>query len=187
MRYKIGVIGSAKCLQPDVLEKARRVGKEIAKQECILLTGGTTGVSYEAVKGAKEKNGFTIGFSPAANLVEHTNIYRLPTECFDVLIYSGFGLKGRNVLLVRSCDAILAISGQIGTLNEFTIAWDEQKIVGFLKGTGGICDDEGIKKFWRTCKNKDQREIILHHHPQKLVNLLIEKVEESENQNRFKG
>lgn len=56
------------------------------------------------------------------------------------MIFTGFGLKGRNVPFVRTCDGIIAISGRIGTLNEFTIAYDEGKTIGILKGTGGISD-----------------------------------------------
>jgi len=47
-------------------------------------------------------------------------------------------LKGRNVVLVRSCDIVLFIAGAMGSLNEFTIAHDEGKIIGCLTGTGGV-------------------------------------------------
>jgi predicted Rossmann-fold nucleotide-binding protein len=56
------------------------------------------------------------------------------------VIYSGFGFKGRNVIAVRSADIVLLFSGGIGTLNEFTIAYDEGKIIGLLQGTGGVAD-----------------------------------------------
>jgi hypothetical protein len=56
------------------------------------------------------------------------------------VIYSGFGFKGRNVIAVRSSDIVLLFSGGIGTLNEFTIAYDEGKIIGLLQGTGGVAD-----------------------------------------------
>lgn len=47
-------------------------------------------------------------------------------------------MKGRNVVLVRSCDVLLFISGSIGSLNELTIACDDGKIIGCLTGTGGV-------------------------------------------------
>lgn len=173
MRYKIGVIGSAAGYENDILKKAREIGKEIATHDCILLTGGTTGVSYEAVKSAKENEGLTIGFSPAATLTEHTEAYGLPTEHFDVLIYTGFGFKGRNVPFIRSCDGVVAISGRIGTLNEFTIAYDEKKIIGLLKETGGLCDDEGIEHFVRKSKKKGGK-IISHYCPHQLIEQVVE-------------
>jgi uncharacterized protein (TIGR00725 family) len=61
-------------------------------------------------------------------------------ESSDVVIYTGFGLKGRNVICVRSSDIVIIIAGSMGTLNEFTIAYDEGKIIGVLTGTGGIAD-----------------------------------------------
>jgi len=120
--------------------KSYKLGKEIARMDYILLTGSGPGLPYEAVKGAKEADGFTIGISPALNLQEHVEKYKFPTEFFDVLIFTGFGLKGRNVPFIRSCDGVIVISGRIGTLNEFTIAYDEGKTIGVLQGTAGISD-----------------------------------------------
>jgi predicted Rossmann-fold nucleotide-binding protein len=67
------------------------------------------------------------------------------------LVYTGFGLKGRNVVLVRSCDIVLFIAGGMGSLNEFTIAHDEGKIIGCLSGTGGVADEADylLRKFSR--------------------------------------
>jgi uncharacterized protein (TIGR00725 family) len=62
-------------------------------------------------------------------------------DACDALIYTGFGLKGRNVVLVRSSDIVLFVSGAMGSLNEFTIAYDEGKIIGCLTGTGGVADE----------------------------------------------
>jgi len=140
MRLKIGVIGSAGQVEARVAAKAREIGKEIANRDCILLTGSSTGLSYEAVKGAKEVGGFTVGVSPASNLQEHIRRYRLPVESFNLLVFTGFGFKGRNVVFVRSCDALVAVAGRMGTLNEFTIAYDERRPIGVLKASGGISD-----------------------------------------------
>ena len=82
--------------------------------------------------GAKEVGGITVGVSPAINLKEHINNYNYPyhPDIFDSLIFTGSGYKGRNVTLVRSCDAVISVMGMIGTLNELTIASDEKKIIG---------------------------------------------------------
>jgi len=140
MKVKIAVIGSGINAQKQINMKAREIGREIAKADCILVTGSGNGLPYEAVKGAKEIGGTTIGISPASNIQEHIERYRFPVEAFDVLIFTGFGLKGRNVPFIRTCDGVIAISGRIGTLNELTIAYDEGKTIGVLKGTGGISD-----------------------------------------------
>lgn len=114
MRINIGVVGSGESQEPSIAHKARRVGEEIARAGCILLTGSGPGVSYEAVKGAKEADGFTVGFSPASGLREHEGTYGFPTELFDILVFTGFGLKGRNVPFIRTCDGVISISGRSG-------------------------------------------------------------------------
>jgi len=95
---------------------------------------------FEATMGAKESGGTTVGVSPAINFKEHVEDYKYPSDVFDSLIFTGSGYKGRNVTLVRSCDAVISVQGMIGTLNELTIAYDEKKIVGLLLGTGGASD-----------------------------------------------
>jgi uncharacterized protein (TIGR00725 family) len=144
MRTKIGVMGSA---APDsarletgraLVEKAEQLGEAIAKRDMVLLTGATTGLVYVVGKAAHDAGGFHIGISPGSNQTEHVELYKLPLDACDTIVYTGFGLKGRNVVLVRSCDIVLFIAGAMGSLNEFTIAHDEGKIIGCLTGTGGV-------------------------------------------------
>ncbi|HEU4873021.1 MAG TPA: hypothetical protein VFT44_07975 [Pyrinomonadaceae bacterium] len=147
MRIKIGVMGSA---APDsarletgntLVAKAERLAQVIAAKDVVLLTGATTGIIYVVGKTAHEAGGFHIGISPGSNEREHVELYKLPLDACDTLIYTGFGLKGRNVVLVRSCDIVLFVAGAMGSLNEFTIAHDEGKIIGCLTGTGGVADE----------------------------------------------
>jgi len=138
VKLTIGVAGSAAGNITGKLEKAAlAIGQEIAKSRAILVTGACSGLPFEAARGAKTKKGLVVGVSPAENKNEHLKKYKMPTKFFDVIIYSGFGLKGRNVLWVRSCDAIICIAGRIGTLNEFTIAYDEGRLIGVLQ-PGGV-------------------------------------------------
>ena len=170
MRPKIGVIGSAGGVEARVAAKAREVGKAIARHDAILLTGAGTGLSYEAVKGAKEVGGFTTGFSPASSLREHERQYWLPVDSFDLLVFTGFGFKGRNVVFVRSCDAVVAVAGRIGTLNEFTIAYDEHRPIGVLKASGGISN------YLRTVVEKSGKEgpeVVYDADPASLVDRLL--------------
>ena len=144
MKIKIGVMGSAGNgaeTNQALRSKAIALGQSLAKQKAILLTGATTGVIYLVGKTAHDLGMFHIGVSPGANINEHVETYKLPTDACDALIYTGFGLKGRNVVLVRSCDIVLFIAGATGSLNEFTIAHDESKIIGCLTGTGGVADE----------------------------------------------
>jgi uncharacterized protein (TIGR00725 family) len=124
-----------------LVEKAEQLGETIAKQDVVLLTGATTGLVYVVGKTAHDAGCFHVGISPGANNEEHVELYKLPLDACDTIVYTGFGLKGRNVVLVRSCDIVLFIAGAMGSLNEFTIAHDEGKIIGCLTGTGGVAAD----------------------------------------------
>lgn len=124
--------------------RAEELGRVIAKRDLVLMTGATTGVVYVVGKAAHDAGGLHLGISPAHNGQEHTDQYKLPSDACNVIIYTGFGLKGRNVVLVRSCDIVLFVAGGMGSLNEFTIAHDERKVIGCLLGTGGIADDADL-------------------------------------------
>jgi len=154
---------------------ARKVGKEIAKRKHILITGATQGVPYEAAKVAKEAGGSNIGFSPAGSEVEHKKKFRLPMspKIFDHIIYTEAGYAGRNLLMVRSADATIMIDGRIGTLNEFTVAFEENEIVGVLEGSGGTADE--VRRILDAAK-KGTRKVIFDKDPVKLVEKVIEKI-----------
>jgi uncharacterized protein (TIGR00725 family) len=145
MKAKIGVMGSAGETPPDsrhaLVSKATELARAIAERDLMLLTGATTGIVYVVGKAAIDAGAFHVGISPAANSYEHVERFKLPLDGCDVIVYTGFGLKGRNVVLVRSCDIVIFIAGAMGSLNEFTIAHDEGKIIGCVTGTGGVADE----------------------------------------------
>ncbi len=136
-QYKICVSGSAVLNESAARDKATALGRAIAERKAVTLTGATTGFPYLAAVGAKEAGGMVIGFSPAMSPKEHLKKYRLPTDHHDLVVYTGFGYAGRNLFLVRSADAVIHIAGRIGTLNEFTSAFEDKKVIGVLLGTGG--------------------------------------------------
>ncbi|OGI67123.1 hypothetical protein A2823_01690 [Candidatus Nomurabacteria bacterium RIFCSPHIGHO2_01_FULL_41_91] len=118
----------------DALDKAKELGREIARQGAILLTGATTGFPLWAAMGAKEEGGISIGISPAASEREHVDIYKLPLDYLDLIIYTGFGYSGRDILLTRSADAVICGCGRIGTIHEFTVAFEDGKPIGIFEG-----------------------------------------------------
>ncbi|HEX3280627.1 MAG TPA: hypothetical protein VHR36_05300 [Pyrinomonadaceae bacterium] len=144
IRIKVGVMGSAGEASPQtkdtLVEKAQALARAIAARQLLLLTGATTGIVYVVGKSAHDAGVFHVGVSPAEDRNEHVEKFKLPLDACDLIVYTGFGLKGRNVVLVRSCDIVLFIAGAMGSLNEFTIAHDEGKVIGCLKGTGGVAD-----------------------------------------------
>lgn len=119
----------------DTLDIAKELGREIARQGAVLVTGATTGFPFWAAMGAKEEGGVSIGFSPAASEREHLEIYKLPIDYLDLIVYTGFGYPGRDLLLTRSSDAVILGCGRIGTIHEFTIAFEDNKPIGILKGS----------------------------------------------------
>ncbi len=142
-KYKICISGAAETgfCAIDALEKAEAMGREIAKRGMVLVTGATIGIPYWAAKGAKLAGGMVIGLSPAVSEAAHLKTYRLPVDYHDLIIYTGFEYSGRNLLLTRAADAVITICGRMGTLNEFTIAFEDQKPIGILEGTGGTADE----------------------------------------------
>lgn len=182
LKYKIGVSGAAETghCAPDAVEKAEAVGRAIAKAGLVLVTGATTGIPYWSAKGAKEEGGFVVGLSPAASEAAHLKTYHLPLDYHDMVIYTGFEYAGRNLLLTRSVDAAIIICGRIGTLNEFTIAYEDKKPIGVLEGTGGTADmiEEIVRK-----SHRGPGVIIYGKSPEELVSKLVLEIEKAKANN----
>lgn len=180
MKYKIAVVGASKRLHwcsKEAPELAQQVGRELARQGCILITGATTGLAHFAAQGAKEEGGFTIGLSPATSQKEHQKKYRLPSDHLDVIIYTGFGYAGRNILMTRAADAAILICGGAGTLDEFSTAFEDQKPTAVLEGTGGVADAiRGLIKQMHRGPGK----IIYEKDPEKMVEKLIKLIQKEQ-------
>jgi hypothetical protein len=120
----IGVIGASHC-SPEIYELARHVGVAIAKANAVLVCGGLGGVMEAACRGAKESGGLTIGILPGADKNE-ANAY------VDIPIVTGMR-DARNVIIARSADGLIAVSGEYGTLSEIAFAKKFGKPVVSLK------------------------------------------------------
>ena len=172
MKIKVGVMGSAEATTATLLrEKAIALGRAVASRDVILLTGATTGLVYETGKAARDAGLLHIGISPAGDEREHVERYQLPLDACDAIIYTGFGLKGRNVVLIRSCDVVLFIAGSIGSLNEFTIAYDEGKVIGCLTGTGGVADE--VERLVATFQKQTKVRIFYDDDPGRLIDACL--------------
>lgn len=170
---KIAVCGSGLDENKEILEKAKEIGREIAKSNNILLTGGGTGYPYAAVRGAILENGKVICYSPASNKEEHINKYGFPFEESAQYIYTNMGVPGRNLPLVQNADAIIIIGGQIGTLNEFTIAFAHNKKIAILENSGKL--EELIPSIAKLCdKRGESKNIIYESNVKELIKKIIE-------------
>ncbi len=175
LKFKICVSGAAETghCGPEALEAARELGREIIRHKAVLVTGATTGVPYWACIGAKDEGGFSIGLSPARNEAEHIESYKLPVDYMDVIIYTGFGYSGRNLLLTRSADAIIFGCGRMGTLNEFTISFEDDKPIGILRGSWDT--DELFQEIVEKAR-RGPGKIVYDADPKTLVEKVIEMV-----------
>ncbi|HEY4526798.1 MAG TPA: hypothetical protein VJK53_03050 [Candidatus Paceibacterota bacterium] len=173
---KIGVSGAAETgyCGLDAYEKAKELGREIARHGAIITTGATTGFPMYAAMGAKDECGFSIGFSPASTEREHTETYKLPLDYMDVVIYTGFGYAGRDLLLVRASDALVIGCGRIGTFNEFAVAFEDRRPIGILEGSWNT--DEILRDMIASAHRPNPR-IIFDADPKALVERLIEMVQ----------
>ena len=158
----------------DAFDKAKEVGREIAKHGAIITSGATTGFPLYAAMGAKDECGFSIGFSPAATEREHVETYKLPMEYMDVIIYTGFGYSGRDLLLVRSSDAVIIGPGRIGTINEFAVAFEDHRPIGILRAES---DTDELLELLIDAAHRPNPNIAFDADPKALVERLIEMVQ----------
>lgn len=176
MHYKVCVSGAAETghCGENALEMAQEVGKEIVRHKGILVTGATTGIPYWAAKGAKQQGGTVFGISPAASEKSHVRKYRLPVDYHDLIMYTGFEYAGRNLLLTRCSDAIIIVCGRMGTLNEFTIGFEDEKPMGVLVGSGGTAD---MARSIVANSHRGPGKIVYEPHPKTLVEKVLKLVD----------
>ncbi|MBV9924449.1 MAG: LOG family protein [Acidobacteria bacterium] len=182
MKVKVGVMGSAGEASPEeagkgLRAKAEALGRAMAARGCVTLTGATTGLPHAAGAAAHAAGGLHVGISPASDAREHVERFGLPLESTDVLVYTGFGLKGRNVVLVRTCDVVIIFRGGTGTLNELTIAHDEGRVTGCLTGTGGVADE--AERLLNALPKKTDAVVIYDEAPERLLERCLKALNES--------
>lgn len=169
---KIGVMGGAgEGIAVEHLKLAEQLGEAVAQGECVLITGGCPGLPLAAARGAHRSGGTVIGISPGLSLEEHAFKFESPTVYHDVLIFTGSGLMGREVVNIRSSDIVVIIGGSSGTLGELAIAYDEGKLIGVLTGTGGISDM--AESILAACNKQTGARVLYDGNPSKLIERLL--------------
>ncbi len=172
MKVAISGTGRDKAMDKKVAKKAFELGKELAKQGHVLLTGGCGGYPKAAAKGALEEKGKVIAYSPAKDEDEHTERYGFCTDDYSEIKYTGLGIPERNFPLVKDSDAVIVIGGQTGTLNEFTLAFHEGKAIGVLKGSGGVTDL--LPKISEVCNKIGEKDLVVYSDkPKELIEKLM--------------
>lgn len=181
---KICVSGAAETetCGPRAYEVAKELGREVAANGAVIVTGATTGFPLWAAMGAKEGGGKAIGFSPAASEREHVEAYRLPLDYMDLIVYTGFGYSGRDLILTRSSDAVLFGCGRVGTIHEFTIAFEDNKPIGVLEGEWET--DETIKTILER-SNRSHNKVVFDTNPKRLVEKVVELIKKDKAEDRI--
>lgn len=113
----ISVIGGGGKVSPQDLRIAEEVGYELARRGAVVVCGGLNGVMEAVCRGAKSANGVTIGILPGSDPTE-ANLW------VDYPVCTGIG-SARNLAVVKSGRAVIAIDGAYGTLSEIGHALGE--------------------------------------------------------------
>lgn len=109
---QIAVVGGGVC-GPDVRETAELLGRLIAEQGHILICGGLGGVMEAVCCGARQAGGVTLGILPGGKIDANRYV--------GIAVATGMG-HARNVIIIKSCDAVIALPGEHGTLSEIALA-----------------------------------------------------------------
>ena len=173
MKTQVGVMGSAGGPISDAeLDLARRLGRQIARRECTIVTGACPGLPHAAVLGAAELGGLSLGVSPALSAEEHVQVYASPLQPYTTMVFTGSGLMGRETHNIHSSDFVLFVGGRSGTLGEFCIAYDEGKLIGVLTGSGGISNE--FARIARMVKKETGSMVIEDGDPERLVDRCLD-------------
>jgi hypothetical protein len=180
VRYQICVSGAA---SGDTVSASHQLafdlGKSIAEAGMTLTTGATVGLPLFAAQGAysvKNREGVSVGFSPASSFREHVAVYKLPTVEFDYINFTGMAYVGRDVHLVRSSDALITVGGRMGSLHEFSTALESRKVCGVLLGSGGLADY--IPTLLENIDAPGSKDVIYDTDPKRLVEKVISTLNE---------
>jgi uncharacterized protein (TIGR00725 family) len=124
MKPIIAVIGGRRS-DKSLLKEAEEAGRLIARKGLVLVCGGLRGVMEAASRGAKAEGGLTVGILPQNDSKE-------ANPFIDIPIVTGLGI-GRNVIIARTADALIAVGGEYGTLSEIAFALQLGKPVAGIK------------------------------------------------------
>ena len=147
---------------PEIESAAYEAGKEVAKSNSVLITGGLGGVMKAASHGAKDANGLTIGIIPQDDS-------SLANEYCDIVIPSGMGLS-RDFLNALSADGVIVVGGGSGTLSEICAAYMYKKPIATLKNSGGMA----TKYADQYLDHRENVKIIGFDSPKDAVNYILE-------------
>jgi uncharacterized protein (TIGR00725 family) len=173
----ISIIGASE-IEKKTEELAIEVGRLLAKNKYAISCGGLTGVMEAVCKGAKEENGLTIGIIPYKEK-------NMANKYVDIVIPIPFS-QARNIVVVLSGDACIAIAGKAGTLSEICFAWIYQKPIVAISSVNGWSsklanqklDDRRMDMIYGAATPKEAVDKIIHLLKSKIKSTSISSEEE---------
>jgi predicted Rossmann-fold nucleotide-binding protein len=171
LKLTIGIIGPTESFDAstDTLEKSKIIGGLLAHKDVVLATTADSGVALWVCEGAKEGGIEVIGFSPASSKKEHVEMYGLSTSYIDSIVYTGFGLLGRDILMIRSTDAVIIHLGKKLAVYEITAAVREGKPIAILHDD----TEDHKKKIDEIRSYGDETKIVSSSEPEELIEKLF--------------
>src|SRR4030042_1807265 len=148
----IAVIGNSSC-SPEEAKLAGSVGELLAQRGATIICGGLGGVMEAACRGAKSQGGLTVGILPGQDS-------SMANPCVDIPVVTGIG-EARNLAVVKSAQAVIAVGGSYGTLSEIAYA---------LKGNIPVI---GLNTWALSRNGREDDSIIRAHNPAKAVDKAI--------------
>jgi len=180
--YQIGIMGSESHeVNQELKTRAAELGKEIAKRGHVLLTGGgVKGVPFYAAEAAKSVGGTVVAIIPGFSPASFRRAKVRNAKVFDVIIQTGLSSSlleknsiGLDYLNINSCDAVIFVSGRLGTFAEFLIALKANKVIGVLDKSGGM--NSNFADF----AHKAGKKIITTTEPRKLIRQILKNIPSS--------
>jgi uncharacterized protein (TIGR00725 family) len=146
-RY-VGVIGGRDCT-PEEARLAFELGQGIARESWVLVCGGMGGIMEQACRGAREAGGVTLGI-----LFGNSRAEANPHLSYSIV--TGMG-EARNVLVVKSCHVVVAVSGAFGTLSEIALANNAGvPVIGLRSWRIDPAQNRGQAVYWREAETAEQ-------------------------------
>lgn len=129
----IGVIGAGEC-DERLAALAEEVGRRLAEAGAVLVCGGGGGVMAAACRGARAAGGLTVGILPGSDRGE-------ANPWVSIAVATGLG-EARNLVIIKTADALVAVGGSYGTLSEIGFALKTGRRVAGLE----TWEIEGVEK-----------------------------------------
>ena len=154
------------------------LGKQIASAGHVALTPAGLNLAYRAAKGAADRSGLSIGFSPAAGLRQHVSGLQLPTDAYDWLHFTGLGPSALLADLIQKSQALILVGAVMANISELALASDASLPVGVLLD-GEEQANNDLLRYLQSLPLEKQRHIVVHKDPKILLDTVVKMLDEA--------